>query len=115
MITVAIMAMLLAAEPGSQVASGQARDQSALLSLPSADEDIRRDLFEALARNPEQRVCTNQTLTGSRQPRRTCGTLQHWFAERTSAEVQAREAPWQLVEEIKRQRRKANVRARGGA
>lgn len=115
MISVALVAMLFTAEPVAQVDVDQVRGNSALLALPSADEDIRRALFEALSRDPEQKVCTTQTLTGSRQPRKTCGTIREWFRERTTAEVQAKEAPWQLVEEIKKQRRRVSARARAGS
>jgi hypothetical protein len=109
MIVFALAGLLLATEPVSDAVAPSA----ALLALPAADEDIRQALFEMHVQDPERRVCTTQVLTGSRQARQTCGTLKEWFATRSPGDVLANKAPWQLVEEIKKQRRKVNVR-RGG-
>lgn len=113
MIVLALSGLLMAAQPEVQAASDPTEQSGGLLALPSADEDIRRALFQSHAQEPDRRVCTVQILVGSRQPRRTCGTLREWFAARTPSQVAAEEAPWQLVEEIKKQRRKVNMRSRG--
>ena len=117
MLTLALATLVMTAQPGAGAPDAATPAplvrSSTLLALPSADEDIRRALLQSHAQQPERRVCTLQVLTGSRQPRQICGTLREWFQQRTPAEVQADEAPWQLVEEIKRQRRKANMRPRG--
>lgn len=98
-----------AASAGSRVADpDRAR---ALAALPSSDEDIRRALFAMVQKDPERVVCSIRTQTGTRQPRTSCATLKNWFAHRTPREIQAKEAPWQLVEEIKEQRKKAMMRA----
>jgi hypothetical protein len=109
MIIFAIAGLLLATEP----VANPVEPNPALLALPAADEDIRRALFEMHVQDPERRVCTTQILTGSRQPRKTCGTLKEWFATRKPGDVQANRAPWQLVEEIKKQRRKVNAQQGG--
>lgn len=85
-----------------------------LHARPAGDEDIRRDLWRALEQNPERVVCSTRAKTGTRIPRPTCGTLRRWFDARLMTEVQNKEAPWQLVEEIKEQRRKSLAQARSG-
>ena len=86
----------------------------ALAALPASDEDINRSLIEMLERDPERVVCSIRTHTGSRQPRTSCATLRAWFANRRPGEIRNNDAPWQLVEEIKEQRKKALMRSRGG-
>jgi hypothetical protein len=85
-----------------------------LHARPAGDEDIRRDLWLALEQNPERVVCSTRAKTGTRIPRPTCGTLRRWFDARLVSEVQNEDAPWQLVEEIKEQRRKSLSQARSG-
>jgi hypothetical protein len=99
------------AEPPKVLDAERVRTLSA---LPSTDEDIRRALFEMLARDPERVVCSIRTQTGSRQPRTSCATLKNWFANRRPGEIASEEAPWQLVEEIKEQRKKALLRSDKG-
>ena len=100
-----------AAPPPASEGVDPARAQ-ALAALPASDEDIRRSLFEMLARDPERVVCSVRVGTGSRQARTTCSSLRRWFNARRPDEIAEGKAPWQLVEEIKDQRRKALMRMR---
>jgi hypothetical protein len=81
-----------------------------LAELPATDQDIEVGLWRALEANPERVVCSIRTHTGSRQARTSCATLKNWFANRLPREIQKGDAPWQLVEEIKDQRKKAMAR-----
>ena len=65
-----------------------------------------------LERDPERVLCSVRVGTGSRQPRTTCSSIQRWFNARRPDEIAEGKAPWQLVEEIKEQRRKALMRMR---
>ncbi|MBW3560230.1 MAG: hypothetical protein KY446_04785 [Proteobacteria bacterium] len=112
MLIPALVLLLAGAAPAAQDPS--ARTQ-ALTALPSSDLDIQRALWAAYQTTPNKSVCVNRTLTGSRQPRQVCGTLDQWFRARTPSEVSRNEPPFQLVEGIKDQRRKAMVRGGGGS
>ena len=118
MLILAAALILAASEPSAAapektpVASQDRR--SAMAKLPATDADIQRALFQMLERDPERVVCSIRTHTGSRQPRTSCATLANWFAHRLPAEIQRDEAPWQLVEEIKEQRKKALLKSRKG-
>ena len=87
---------------------------AALAQLPAADLDIEKALWRALESNPERVVCSARVETGSRQQQQTCGSLRRWFDARTPGEVADKRAPWQLIEEIKEQRRKALAKSRRG-
>ena len=78
----------------------------------ASDEDIERALWSLLRTDPERVVCTQQMLTGSRQPRAVCGSVKRWFDARPAAEKASESAPWQLVEEIKKKRSEAAAKAR---
>jgi len=73
----------------------------------ASDEEINRGLIQAFERSPERRVCASYTVTGTRQPREVCGTLQSWFNSRTPGEVRRRRAPYYLIEEVKERRAEA--------
>lgn len=110
--------VLAAAKPETaktDVPGGASADRrAAMLKLPASDEDIQRALKSMLERDPERLVCSIRVHTGSRQPRKSCSTLRAWFNNRLPGEIAQDEAPWQLVEEIKDQRRKALMRDRAG-
>jgi hypothetical protein len=115
LIALAAGALVSTAGPAEAAASSTKVEPSRTQQLharPAGDEDIRRDLWRALEQNPERVVCSTRAKTGTRIPRPTCGTLRRWFDARILSEVQNEDAPWQLVEEIKEQRRKALAEAR---
>lgn len=117
-----IIALAAAAAAASGPAPSAATDAqpakadrtAALAKLPAADVDIERALWRALEADPERIVCSSRVATGSHQQRQTCGSLQRWFDARTPGEIAAKRAPWQLIEEIKEQRKKALAKARRG-
>jgi hypothetical protein len=78
------------------------------------DTRIEQELFKALKANPEQVVCAVPRGTGTRMPQPVCGSLQRWFNARTPAEISRDRAPWQLVEEVKKNKRKVSSRGRKG-
>lgn len=78
----------------------------------ATDDDIERALWGLLQTDPERVVCTEQILTGSRQPRAVCGSVKRWFDARPADEKAGERAPGPLVEEIKKQRSKAAAKAR---
>ena len=101
-------ALLAGAAPQPpQVSDAAAARAAQLAALPAADLDIHKGLHRALELDPERVVCATRIRTGSKIPRSTCGSLRRWFDSRTPAEISNGDAPWQLVEEIKEQRRKA--------
>lgn len=104
---------VVAANPAAPAAEAAAERAAKLAALPASDEDIDRALWQMLERDPERVVCSIRVHTGSRQKRTSCATLDAWFRSRKPQEIQARDAPWQLVEEIKEQRKKALLRSRG--
>ena len=78
------------------------------------DVRIEQELVKAWKANPEQVVCAVPRKTGTRLPQPVCGTLQVWFDARTPEELFQERAPWQLVEEIKKNKRKVGSRGRRG-
>jgi len=77
------------------------------------DQVIEAQLFKLLESDPERVVCAEPPRTGTRLPQPVCGSLRRWFDARTPAEVIKNRAPWALVEEIKKNKRKASARRRG--
>lgn len=111
LVAFAAAGLLGGAEPGAASTAAPSPDQTAaraarLAALPAADLDIHNGLHRALELDPERLVCATRLRTGSKIPRSTCGSLRRWFDSRTPAEISNGDAPWQLVEEIKEQRRK---------
>jgi hypothetical protein len=78
------------------------------------DRRIEQELFKAWKANPQQVVCAVPRSTTTRMAQPVCGSLQSWFNSRSMAELSKDRAPWQLVEEVKKNKRKANSRDRRG-
>ncbi|MDP8916863.1 MAG: hypothetical protein M3M95_06640 [Pseudomonadota bacterium] len=116
LIALAATAVLGGAEPATAPTlspDAAAARAARLTALPASDFDIHAGLHRALELDPERVVCATRLRTGSKIPRSTCGSLRRWFDSRTPAEIADGDAPWQLVEEIKEQRRKAMAQSRG--
>lgn len=118
LIALAAGAAIAAAQPSPTPSAPAGADPAAraarLAALPSADRDIDAGLWRALEIAPDRVVCASRTPTGTKMPRQTCGSLRSWFASRRVAEIRERRAPWQLIEEIKEQRKKVLSKARAG-
>ena len=84
------------------------RPKSASADL--TDRVIEDQLFQLWESQPERMVCAQPPATGTRMPKPVCGTLDRWFNARRPEDVVAKRAPWQLVEEIKKNKRKASAR-----
>ena len=78
------------------------------------DRRIEQELFKAWKANPEQVVCAVPRSTTTRMSQPVCGSLQSWFNSRSMAELSKDRAPWQLVEEVKKNKRKVSARGRRG-
>ena len=78
-----------------------------------SDRTIEAQLFQLREQQPDRVVCTTRSKTGTRMPQPVCGSLERWFNARGAEDVAAGRAPWQLVEEIKKNKRKAAA-ANGG-
>ena len=74
------------------------------------DAKIEQGLFALLEKQPQRVVCAEWAKTGTRLATPVCGTVERWFNAREPADIAAGRAPWQLVEEIKRNKRKASGR-----
>jgi hypothetical protein len=109
----ATLLVLLAASPQASQDRAQAA-AAAEAANRSSEAEIEDALWDLLARDPERVVCTRQTMLGSRQPRVACGTVKRWFDARKPEEIAAKRAPWQLVEQIKKGRKEALQKHRGG-
>jgi hypothetical protein len=101
------VALAAATQPPIEAAAPQRSGPSA---SDAQDRDIQRALMELYRTDPQRKVCVERTLTGSRQRRAICGTVASWFNARLPHEIAANDPPYQLVEEIKRQRTKASFR-----
>lgn len=91
---------------------GGAADAPAPATKRAGDLEIRQALLDEYAANPDRKVCIQRTFTGSRQPRAVCGPLRSFWAMRPAREVAAGDPPWELVEQIKENRRKVTAKAR---
>ena len=80
----------------------------------SSEAEIEKALWAMLEREPDRVVCTQQIILGSRQQRAACGTIKRWFDARQPSDVARMRAPWQLVEQIKKGRKEALQKQRGG-
>jgi hypothetical protein len=98
------------AEPARAAAQPAAPQRSGPSASEAQDRDIQLALMELYRTDPQRKVCVERTLTGSRQRRAICGTVASWFNARLPHEIAANDPPYQLVEEIKRQRTKASFR-----
>ena len=96
-----------AADRAAAAAAAEAADRS-------TDHEIEQALWKLLNEDPDRVVCTEQVILGSRQPRAACGTVKRWFDARQPSEVARQKAPWQLVEQIKKGRKEALQKRRGG-
>ena len=74
---------------------------------PLTDRTIETQLFQLLETQPERVVCASPPQTGTRLPKPVCGSVERWFNARKPEDVAANRAPWQLIEEIKKNKRKA--------
>jgi hypothetical protein len=90
--------------PGEEVDEVVVTAKRAPPPLP-ADIQIEQALFKLLETDPQRVVCTRRAPTGTRVPRVTCGSVERWFGARTPEDVADERAPWQLVEQIKFNRR----------
>ena len=77
------------------------------------DAKIEKGLFQLLETQPQRVVCAQWAKTGTRLVTPVCGTVERWFNAREPGEIAAGRAPWALVEEIKRNKRKAASARRG--
>lgn len=102
---------ILALAAMAVLASGAA-DAPAPTAKRAGDAAIREALLQEYRTNPERKVCIQRVLTGSRQPRTICGTLNEFFAQRSVGEISAGDPPSELVEQVKESRRKAQAKAR---
>ena len=78
------------------------------------DAKIEKGLFQLLETQPQRVVCAQWAKTGTRLESPVCGSVERWFNAREPEDVAAGRAPWQLVEEIKRNKRKAASAGRRG-
>jgi hypothetical protein len=96
------------------LASGAA-DAPTPTAKRAGDAAIREALLQEHKANPERKVCIQRVFTGSRQPRAVCGTLKEFFEQRRPDEVSAGDPPYELIEQVKENRRKVEAKARAAA
>ena len=85
---------------------------AALAQSKVSDEQIEKALWQAYKAQPGRVVCVEQTNLGTRQPKSTCGTLEEWFSARDSGEMAQNRPQSKLVEQIKKNKRKASLAQR---
>ena len=71
-----------------------------------SDLRIEQELFRLWKEQPQRVVCAVPPKTGTRLPQPVCGSVERWFNARTPEAIAAGRAPWQLVAEIKKNKRK---------
>ena len=114
MISTLVAATFAVALSGQPMAVSNTPEQApaAAPAARATNADIEDALWKLLETDPERVVCTEQMITGSRQPRAVCGSVKRWFNARTPTEKATRQPPWQLVEEITKNRKKAEAAGR---
>ena len=111
----ALSLLLAGAQPAqAQIHQTGARSMPAASALDATDREIEEALFKLLRDDPQRVVCVEKArATPTRVGKPMCASVERWFNARPASDVESNRAPMQLVDQIKKSRRKAQLS--GGA